>query len=401
MGSTPWNGSTRNGQRFELRLDAGALASTSPQDGACWGEGGAWDEPADQESPFRRSISEQIPSGRRSSAGTPGTPRPPRELQALDLSMLSGVPPTDSEESVGLKREKLRYYESQCNEVAPSLFMSSEAVAKSFDTLRRFGITHVVNCVGASCEDHYRERGIGYLSFHLKDSPQQDITGILLDTLDFIDGAIRHGGRVLVHCSQGVSRSAALCIAYLMHTKALSYGDAYSQVKSVRGVANPNIGFICQLVQWQNQAIERRLGTGVKLSAAVPPSPVSNIRSPRGIDRQPMFYVGPFSDSDRDYLVLKQARRRGSDFLDARGVFVLVDADVTFVWVGAAARQRDVAAHGPILKKLVRYDQIAPRIVQVRQGEETLEFKRSLGCAMNAEDLGTIGSNVSYDPDFT
>lgn len=54
-------------------------------------------------------------------------------------------------------------------------------------------------------------------------------------------------GRVLIHCSQGVSRSASLAIAYLMWKRAAGYDDVFQEVKAARGVANPNIGFICQV----------------------------------------------------------------------------------------------------------------------------------------------------------
>ena len=54
-------------------------------------------------------------------------------------------------------------------------------------------------------------------------------------------------GRVLVHCSQGVSRSATLAIAYLMWKREANYDDVFTAVKACRGVANPNIGFICQV----------------------------------------------------------------------------------------------------------------------------------------------------------
>lgn len=52
---------------------------------------------------------------------------------------------------------------------------------------------------------------------------------------------------MLVHCSQGVSRSATLAIAYLMWKQAACYDDVFQAVKAARGVTNPNIGFICQV----------------------------------------------------------------------------------------------------------------------------------------------------------
>lgn len=57
------------------------------------------------------------------------------------------------------------------------------------------------------------------------------------------------GGKVLVHCSQGVSRSATFAIGYLMWKHNQPYDKAYQAVKAIRGVTNPNIGFTCQVQQ--------------------------------------------------------------------------------------------------------------------------------------------------------
>lgn len=59
--------------------------------------------------------------------------------------------------------------------------------------------------------------------------------------------ALRSRGKVLVHCSQGVSRSTTLLIAFLMWRSNQAYDETFQQVKAMRGVANPNIGFICQV----------------------------------------------------------------------------------------------------------------------------------------------------------
>ena len=52
---------------------------------------------------------------------------------------------------------------------------------------------------------------------------------------------------MLVHCSQGVSRSAALSIGYLMWKLGRPYQEVADLVKAIRGVTNPNIGFACQV----------------------------------------------------------------------------------------------------------------------------------------------------------
>lgn len=50
---------------------------------------------------------------------------------------------------------------------------------------------------------------------------------------------------MLVHCSQGVSRSATIAIAYCMWKLALPYDDVFDNAKKIRHVISPNYGFQC------------------------------------------------------------------------------------------------------------------------------------------------------------
>lgn len=77
------------------------------------------------------------------------------------------------------------------------------------------------------------------------DIPEENILCVLHDCFDFIDDARAQGGRVLVHCSQGVSRSATVAIAYCMWKLALSYDEVFDHVKKIRHVVSPNVGFQC------------------------------------------------------------------------------------------------------------------------------------------------------------
>lgn len=79
------------------------------------------------------------------------------------------------------------------------------------------------------------------------DTPREDILCVLYDVFDFIRGALDGGGRVLIHCSQGVSRSVTLAVAWIMWTRRACYEEVFEDVKLHRGIANPNIGFVCQV----------------------------------------------------------------------------------------------------------------------------------------------------------
>lgn len=53
-------------------------------------------------------------------------------------------------------------------------------------------------------------------------------------------------GKVFVHCARGVSRSAALVLAYLMIRERLSLAEAAVAVRKHRNIL-PNPGFLSQL----------------------------------------------------------------------------------------------------------------------------------------------------------
>lgn len=71
--------------------------------------------------------------------------------------------------------------------------------------------------------------------------------------LSFADQVKSQNGKVLVHCQAGVSRSATICIAYLMATRRLRMEEAYKYVKSRRRIVSPNFSFMGQLLTFENQ----------------------------------------------------------------------------------------------------------------------------------------------------
>ncbi|BFG37293.1 hypothetical protein CerSpe_235670 [Prunus speciosa] len=78
-------------------------------------------------------------------------------------------------------------------------------------------------------------------------------TSILNDVFDYFEDVREQGGRVFVHCCQGVSRSTSSVIAYLMWREGQSSDDAFQYVEVARGIVDPNMGFACQLLQCQKR----------------------------------------------------------------------------------------------------------------------------------------------------
>ncbi len=54
-----------------------------------------------------------------------------------------------------------------------------------------------------------------------------------------------------MHCAAGISRSASVCIAYLMARQQLPYHQAKTAVEAARPTIYPNVGFVLQLQQFE------------------------------------------------------------------------------------------------------------------------------------------------------
>ena len=140
-----------------------------------------------------------------------------------------------------------------CSEVIlGELYVSGWLVAEDWEQLESRGITHVINtaCSVSKCpfQNH-----IVYLPLSIDDNRSEDILAYIYPCIEFIEGAISSGGRVLVHCMEGVSRSCSIAIAYIMWKQNLSYMEAQEFVQTARPVCQPNPNFICQLLDFQKR----------------------------------------------------------------------------------------------------------------------------------------------------
>ncbi|KAJ3361003.1 hypothetical protein HDU91_004161 [Kappamyces sp. JEL0680] len=76
-------------------------------------------------------------------------------------------------------------------------------------------------------------------------SHNQELSPVIDDCIDLIHSLLQRGP-VLIHCQQGISRSVALVIAYLMKTQQLSCLEAYTFVRSKASHISPNVNLVSQ-----------------------------------------------------------------------------------------------------------------------------------------------------------
>ncbi|KAM9476328.1 dual specificity protein phosphatase 2 [Clarias gariepinus] len=138
-------------------------------------------------------------------------------------------------------------------EILPFLFLGSAHHSSQRELLQRCGITAVLN-VSSSCPNLF-ENELNYMTLRVEDSMAADIRVLFPQAIHFIDSVKESGGRVLVHCQAGISRSATICLAYLIHARRVRLNEAFEFVKRRRQVISPNLAFMGQLLQFETDVL--------------------------------------------------------------------------------------------------------------------------------------------------
>lgn len=148
-----------------------------------------------------------------------------------------------------------------CVAVLPSsqLVIGDGKAASAFDLMRSLDVRCILNVTTDIVEPHQSELGpdIEWHRIPLQDTENEEISEALNEAMGIIDEVAAAGGKILVHCHEGRSRSVTVCLAYLITRNYIPLADALDFVKAHRPQAQPNPGFLKQLM-----ALERStLGT--------------------------------------------------------------------------------------------------------------------------------------------
>lgn len=133
-------------------------------------------------------------------------------------------------------------------EILPGLFLGDSMHSSQQDLLKEMGITSLLN---VSTGKNFFESEFEYMNIPVNDNDTADLSCWFQQAINFIDNARDSGGKVLVHCHAGISRSATVCIAYLMYKNNDSLEKAFDHVRSRRGVISPNLNFMQQLQEFE------------------------------------------------------------------------------------------------------------------------------------------------------
>ena len=193
------------------------------------------------------SIREVHPAGRRPldrSVG-PGPATPASELLP-DRMDLRRPPAPDAGLRQACDGFDLWPGRSCIQEAAPNLCITNVFGARKLAQLQQARISHVVICADELPEafpNHF-----AYLKLTgLVDNTGTPLLPYLRKALPWIKDAQDRGGRVLLHCASGSSRSGAVLIAYLMWQQDLTVDQALALARRSRPIIAPNPGFYEQL----------------------------------------------------------------------------------------------------------------------------------------------------------
>lgn len=139
--------------------------------------------------------------------------------------------------------------------VVDKLYIGSEESATSRTILQDLKITHVLTA--SEKGKIYWPSEFEYCRIMLNDTEDDDLQKHTEIAVKFIEKGMRTGA-VLVHCKAGMSRSAALVMAFLMCSMKMRFLKAYLVVKLARNLISPNPGFVRQLVALEASLFEGR-----------------------------------------------------------------------------------------------------------------------------------------------
>lgn len=131
------------------------------------------------------------------------------------------------------------------NEIIEGLYLGDRIASENKFILSNTGITHILS-VGSGLYPKFPQK-YTYKWVTELDAPSANLKQHFAACHKFINQAFASGGRVLVHCHAGISRSATIVISYLMREHGMNLAAATQLTRSKRWFINPNIGFRKQL----------------------------------------------------------------------------------------------------------------------------------------------------------
>lgn len=150
------------------------------------------------------------------------------------------------------KHSKMDSHVEIPDQISEHIYLGDRYAAFNKDWLLTNKVTHIVNMAAVTCQCYFPGT-FKYLSINILDTVSQDISQFFEACTKYINKAVSSGGRVLVHCEAGRSRSTTIVLQYMVTEYNLTLKAAYKRVKRARPIVMPNITFFSQLRKFERQ----------------------------------------------------------------------------------------------------------------------------------------------------
>ncbi|XP_034039234.1 dual specificity phosphatase 28 [Thalassophryne amazonica] len=145
----------------------------------------------------------------------------------------------------------------QLCKITDSLFIGNARSGCSAELIQQEAVTF---CINVSKQQPFPTVCVATLRIPVYDDPNEDLYSHFDRCADAIQQEANRGGHSVVYCKNGRSRSASVCVAYLMKHQKLSMVEALQKVKAARHAIDPNAGFMIQLQKYEQELYLRRRG---------------------------------------------------------------------------------------------------------------------------------------------
>ncbi|VDM17197.1 unnamed protein product [Hydatigera taeniaeformis] len=138
----------------------------------------------------------------------------------------------------------------QVAKITDHLYLSSlQALTPS--RLHQLGVTQLISVMADPIPDEIAAQVERHTQIPVDDIDYSNLRRHFDEAADRIAREARRGGKTVVHCMAGISRSATIVLAYLVKYQDMSLSEAYEYVLSIRPCIHPNIGFWRQLIAYE------------------------------------------------------------------------------------------------------------------------------------------------------
>ncbi|KAG8829974.1 hypothetical protein FRC17_005703 [Serendipita sp. 399] len=124
--------------------------------------------------------------------------------------------------------------------------------------LEGLGVKRILN-IAIECDDdcglNLRDR-FKYVRIPMRDTVEEvNVAKAMKEVCDILDDARLHSAPTYVHCKAGKSRSVTAVMAYLIHANHWTLSRAYAFVLDRRKGISPNIGFVSELMNFEEEEL--------------------------------------------------------------------------------------------------------------------------------------------------